>query len=242
MQKELKCPCCESVLVVTHQDRYESLDEHVSNPNGTPSLKDGYQCLNHFCAANNIQAVWTEDGEMYTPSLPEGITSTVAHKMVKSTSKTGFSNAINSWSENWEMLKEKEKRGTRKITLLSKRYVFIPIYEGDDRVHKLKRIKVEVWKKEDNGWVHHHPFIPMFKYKIKDFKRNLKMSRKGDMNATQACIEHIQSRTRWGTEDSRMHARAFSWAVNLLYPNVCKEVFRRWMDDEDRKKTNNSRR
>ena len=39
------CPYCGSPLVKSgNQRRMETLSEHVSNPNGTPSLKDEYVC------------------------------------------------------------------------------------------------------------------------------------------------------------------------------------------------------
>ena len=63
MERKIKCPCCDSVLVVTHQERYQDLSEHVSNPNRQPSMKDGYQCPNTDCIANICDVAWIEDGD-----------------------------------------------------------------------------------------------------------------------------------------------------------------------------------
>ncbi len=45
----MKCPKCKHELEVTRQERLETLGEHVCDPNGTPSLKDLYQCVNIKC-------------------------------------------------------------------------------------------------------------------------------------------------------------------------------------------------
>jgi len=57
------CPICKSELVVTGQERLETLDEHVSNPN-EPSLKNKYECLNKECSGYD-RFMWDEDGDLY---------------------------------------------------------------------------------------------------------------------------------------------------------------------------------
>jgi len=60
----MKCPCCKSELVEWKQLRLETLEEHVFDPNGNPSLKMAYRCSDEACVTNpNIY--WNEFGERY---------------------------------------------------------------------------------------------------------------------------------------------------------------------------------
>lgn len=61
----MKCPICEKELVVTGQERLETLDEHVCSPNDEPCLKDKYECVNRFCSAYGM-FMWNEYGELYS--------------------------------------------------------------------------------------------------------------------------------------------------------------------------------
>jgi hypothetical protein len=65
MYENWRCPLCEQRLLPTHVGRYESLDEHVSNPNGTPSAKPGMQCTNKHCLSYELGCVWSAEGEVY---------------------------------------------------------------------------------------------------------------------------------------------------------------------------------
>lgn len=61
----MKCPNCKTELEVTGQERLETLSEHVSNPNGTPSLKNLWQCVNTDCKCFRAFG-WNDDGEFYS--------------------------------------------------------------------------------------------------------------------------------------------------------------------------------
>lgn len=58
----MKCPACRTELVKTSKYRAQSLEEHVCNPNGTPSMKQMYGCPNTDCKCNAI-IDWTGEGE-----------------------------------------------------------------------------------------------------------------------------------------------------------------------------------
>lgn len=60
----MRCPKCYSKLITEHQLPLETLLEHVSDPNGTPCLKDAYHCANHKCELYVI-AIWDEWGDSY---------------------------------------------------------------------------------------------------------------------------------------------------------------------------------
>ena len=60
----MKCPVCLTELKVTGKARLETTAEHVCDPNGTPSMKDKYECLNKGCMAFG-KCCWDEWGGWY---------------------------------------------------------------------------------------------------------------------------------------------------------------------------------
>ena len=150
----MRCPCCEKLLVVTHQERYESTEEHVSNPNGFVSLKDGYQCLNEFCAANNLRAVWISDGEIFMDP-PDGVKNTVAHRVVESMSKSGMYYALDSWSHSYNKMIKEQKAKTISIRFGKFRFEFVPkyksYYDKNTTEYRLRLFvrKIRIWKYND---------------------------------------------------------------------------------------------
>jgi hypothetical protein len=59
----MRCCCCKSELVVTHQDYYLSTYEEYMS--GEIALKNGHQCINNECVANALNIVWTPDGSIH---------------------------------------------------------------------------------------------------------------------------------------------------------------------------------
>jgi len=153
-EKDLFCPCCEEQLTVTHRDRYQDISEHVSNPNGYVSSKDGYQCLNIWCVAHAMGAIWIENGDMYV-SPPDGIKSAIASKIVKQCSKIGTEHPKGSWMHNYELGKKLIKAKTKTFNINKCRIVISPKEKGYNfseeeqyKPHRWKR-KIELWKRED---------------------------------------------------------------------------------------------
>lgn len=59
----MACPLCQYGLVLGLRAKYETLGEHVSNPNRDVPSKQGYRCVNAFCIAARAGYHWLEDGE-----------------------------------------------------------------------------------------------------------------------------------------------------------------------------------
>jgi len=62
------CPVCESPVEITSQEQYETLGEHVTNPNAESHPKrDAYRCTNKECICNHPDhnVFWNYNGEMY---------------------------------------------------------------------------------------------------------------------------------------------------------------------------------
>jgi len=62
----MKCPLCETELVVTGQREFETLIEHCSDPNMEEyPLRDVYQCTNVDCLCFVNDMFWNDYGETY---------------------------------------------------------------------------------------------------------------------------------------------------------------------------------
>ena len=74
----MKCPCCKTELLAWKRLPLETLEEHVMDPNGIPTIKTAYRCPNIKCPTNGEKftaepkVFWNEDGELYGDS--KGIT------------------------------------------------------------------------------------------------------------------------------------------------------------------------
>jgi hypothetical protein len=172
----MRCPICENVLEVTHQDRYESLDEHVSS--SLPSLKDGYQCMYRYCIANNFNAVWIKDGDLFLDPI-ESISSVVAHDVIKKLSITGLPYALDSWNNTYHLFLTEQTRRTKTFNFKKIEIKIIPkykqVYIENDKISKYKKLpfryKIELYKHtSDNCKFIITPFYVSIKWKLNKFE------------------------------------------------------------------------
>lgn len=170
----LKCPCCLSDLKVTHQDRYETLIEHVEERK--PSLKDGYQCPNEKCAAYEYNGVWIEDGDFWIKEPPAGTSYEVAEKQIECHSLTGRTFAVNSWQDGYERYREDQKRRTVSLDLFWFIFQFVPLYKKLDGINEWKRTgqwRRTIMRRVDQGrYVHFMTFWDIFFSELKEYRDN----------------------------------------------------------------------
>jgi len=231
MKPKIKCPCCEKDLEITHKERYEDLSEHVSDPNGIPSIKNGYQCMNEYCIANNLNCSWIEDGEIYI-NPPEGIKWTVAHRIIERASVSGMYWALNSWNHYYGLGKKKTKKRTIKINLIKWKINIIPKEKGwnypeDERYNpSWWRYKIEIWKKTgDHSYVNLIPVHTMVIFCIKKFNRNYKLWKENhNDHVFKELKNEIYCKTSWGENDDRFYAKVSSFLVNFLYHRKCRKI------------------
>ena len=62
---DMFCPVCRKELVEWEMLPLETLDEHVCNPNGEPSMKMAYRCSDENCVTRTRNIFWNDIGEMY---------------------------------------------------------------------------------------------------------------------------------------------------------------------------------
>lgn len=228
----MRCPCCLKDLIITHRERYQDLSEHVSNPNGLPSMKDGYQCTDEYCVANNLNCTWIEDGGIYIDP-PEGVKWTVAHRIIEKSSTTGMYYALDSWEHYYNLGKKKIEKRTLLLNFHFFKVKIFPKDKGWDYPMETRhnpslfRYKVEYWKRDKaNG--HYIMVIPisrMVVFCIKNFNRNFsRWKETGDLNSSKDALNEALCISPWGAKDERLYAKISSFIIQLIYPRKVKAL------------------
>ena len=233
-KKSIYCPVCKSKLEVTHRDRYEDLTEHVSNPNGTPSMKDGYQCTNvDWCEAALLNFTWIQDGDCYAKP-PEGVSWSEANKRLKDASVSGMEFALNSWNHYYNLGKKRIE--DRKISFTVGKYkIYIKPKEKGYKYPDHKqympstfRWEYQIWKKSENmsGYTSIVPTHRMVSYLIRSFNSSYKSAiynPEKNRNSIKECMDRINC-TQWGTKDGRAFAKISSFLIKVIYHRKCARI------------------
>ncbi len=231
----MRCPCCEKPLEVTHRERYQDLSEHVSNPNGDPSMKDGYQCVNKYCIANNLRCTWIEDGDIFTHP-PKGINYTVASDVIKKCSVSGTPYALDSWQHYYELGKIRKKKRSKDIYIFNWMIKIEPKDKGwdypeDERYNpSWWRYSISYYRKKngDTGYTSVIPIITMFKFVTSKFHSDYESWTKNkDTNKSsfRECFTLISGKNYWGEdEDAPLYKKMARIWIEFFYPNKCKDI------------------
>ena len=234
MADNIFCPVCKCQLHVTHSARYESREEHISNPNGPFSMKDGYQCTNvSWCEASYLNYTWIHDGDYYS-NPPEGISYSEASKRLKAASVSGMGYALNSWEHYYELGKlnvDKRKKtvhiGKYMIKIEPKTYGYdYPI----EKQYMPRRFgwKFEFFQKTSDGcYTNIIPTYRMVRYCLRQFDMNYRSIKQNSSSSNGSIKEALSmiNCTNWGrTPDDRLYAKISSFLVKLFYPKKVKYV------------------
>jgi len=227
----LHCSCCQTELVITHYDRYETIDEHVSL--SQPSVKPGYQCTNEYCVANNLGVTWIEDGDFFLDP-PLGVKSSVAKKILEKVALENVLEAIGSWSRDHQLQKLYSEKNKKSVSLLNWKIDFDPPYpqKGSSifqEILRFKNWKIDIWKKEDLGFVKVTPFWVMVKFSVSQFHRAYAGFETSD-NDLKSCYQEIVGLTTWGTKDVRFYAKFASVWLKIFYPLKCRKVLKKYKE------------
>jgi hypothetical protein len=115
-------------------------------------MKDGYQCMNEYCIANNLRCTWISDGEIFIDP-PKGISRTVAHRTIEKSSVSEMYYALDSWMHHYEFGKKEIKKRSKVINAFNYRIEIKPKEKGwkypEDQRYRpsLFRYNFEFWKK-----------------------------------------------------------------------------------------------
>ena len=238
MKELLLCPICQERLEITHQDRYESLDEHVSDPNGTPSMKDGYECSNENCKSRKAGAVWTSDGSLYLVHTRREIDYAEASKIMEENCKDGIDSAIGSWQRSYDEVEKKRKKNTIKINLHWIMIEIEPRYYQDfdetpetmaqsigmERKAKYRwKFAGRLWrwykKREKGSYVSFSPVWDIFKYKRSEFKRLYHKALQKNERALRSLMKIVNDTAGWSDthKENRYWYRVANRMMRIWY-------------------------
>lgn len=219
--EKIFCTCCDSELVVTHQGRYPDPAEHASDPNGVPSLKDGYQCENKDCIAHAAKTIWLLDGDWFTGERPPEIERDVLLDCLKK--KYGTRYAVNSFSFHYSRGQDIIKKKTRTIRIFKLMIKIAPKELGwkhpmEKRYfpHPWKKV-VSFWKHSTHGWLLVIPFWKMARYSVRSFKQDYsKWEKDRNKYAKEDACEKAFG-IRFGAKDSRFYAKIASLWIQIFH-------------------------
>lgn len=204
------CPICRTELVVTGQDRLETLSEHVCDPNGTPSMKDKYECPNSSCKAFGVLC-WNDWGERY------GSTREITDDLFIGNNDAPFGSFQR--KANVEISKKDENHSLFGIEtrwgLIEVVYKYTSNTDGDI-LSKKRTYQIWIKDRKGCGYIIHTLGIHMLIFCVKDFHRKIKWNRLDK--------EDLYPRTwdkRWWKKLSCWYSRMF---LRLFKPVVFKKL------------------
>ena len=199
----LSCPVCSEEIVVTKHKRYESLCEHVSDPNGLPSIKPGYTCLNVSCIANQMDATWTEDGALYMVGTRD------EYDTIKSLSSSGTYYAKRSWEEGYEKMIMKQKKFTIKFNFWFYLLVIEPQYrqtsiEQFNYTWELRKIKFSWYKRNSDGsYIGVFTFWNLLFFTNRTVTDNFNAAMAGNKYSLNQLNQILTDTSGWGSKETR---------------------------------------
>lgn len=227
-ENSIYCPVCEQELAVTHQDRYEDLSEHVSNPNGRPSMKDGYQCVNKKCFVSESHYAWILDGDLFV--LKDRYKSNkISEIKLKKFSKSGDTWALNSFNHYYHKGKKTVEEKKKTITLGKFKIDIEPKEYGWDYSQEKRYMpkpfswKFSYWIKTGDhtyqSWIPHHRMIL---HCIRNFNTSYRayISNGTKYNLSE-CSRLMSGLNYFDTKDERFYSKASSLIIRIIYPGKC---------------------
>lgn len=227
-EEKIYCPVCKSPLVVTHTGRYEDLSEHVTNPNGEPSLKEGYQCTNvEWCEISSLKFTWILDGDCFA-NPPEGYSYGEALRKLKSLSSTGMPYALNSFNHYYHAGEARTSKWKKTFEIGKYRISFIPKPWGY-RFPNFKRYnpcwykwKIELWKRTSGDYYTSIvPIFTMIRFSVSKFLSDYRSSIYNPTRnkfSIKECLALIKN------EDPRTYRKIASFLVRTFFPSKCKVI------------------
>jgi hypothetical protein len=218
----IKCPCCLSDLEVTHQDRYETLIEHVEERE--PSMKDGYQCPNSFCKAYEMNGVWIEEGDFWIKEPPALMNYIEAEEEVEKHSFTGTTFAVNSFADGYHRYNEDKKNREVSLNLWWFIFTWTPLYQNIEGTNEWKRTgkwKRTIMRRASEGrYIHFMTFWDIFFFELEVYKTNYSKAIAKDENALEIMQANIRNENIWGLKEDRFWWKLARFTVCwILFPN-----------------------
>lgn len=152
----MKCPICFTDLSIGEKQKYETLSDHVCDPNGDLPYRITFVCENKTCKLHQ-NSFWDSEGEFYTSlsfSEVDDIFNVPESDRWTDTNKNSCHAAMGSFARKvWFEVSYKEQ--TKKIFFGKYGFFIKAIIEADDDGNILKRrYKIEWLEKDGNGCIY----------------------------------------------------------------------------------------
>jgi len=227
----MRCPICGSELVEGMGRRYETLEEHVSDPNGTPSLKPTYVCENTQykyplsdkktnCPFQH-SIFWDIMGDFY---VLKGFGDTIQEHedfLKNQLAHNQMFQARDSHSRKMQIDVYKKKK-IELFRLFRWRWAIDFKFTGDEDGNVVRRRPhIQMFSTDDNGnsWTYTTTFITSFLHNVNMFKNILKRYREYSSNkyVQDELKKEFDPLPEW---DTRFYRRFYKWYIHIFYKDV----------------------
>jgi len=219
IEEPMFCPRCLSPLILGKDLRvYETIVEHVTNPNGFPIPKEFYICSNNSCLTRKYGIFWDFYGDNYSDNL----------LMDETLFVLDCSKAINSNSRKYKL--EIRKRNTILLNIFLIR-IDLEGYPIVDKLGiKIKgyRYKIVILIKKGNVYTYYIPGIKKFFSCINDFNKKYKVLLN---NPKQKNIIDILGYLEYRSWDKRWWRLLSIWILNKQHPGL-KDLLKNSLEKE----------
>lgn len=211
---KMRCPICKSELIVTGQERLETLLEHVSNPNGTPCLKNKFECSNESCSSKNV-VFWNEGGELY---IHKNENAYEKYNVLEFIDKNNGSFGTISRKINIEIGKNDEnfyfnKNGKYRIFV---KYKYMS-NENGDILNRKRKYELHIYNKKNNEYIQYVSGISLFIFIMKEFHYSIKSYNKGNTNAIYNIKDTLNGSGNWWKSFPAFYAK---WYLKFKNINI----------------------
>lgn len=207
------CPCCKAPLEESGLERLETIEEHVCDPNGIPSMKMGYRCSDATCLTRKHNVIWNEGGERY------GGLSDNNELLDEKSFIDGNDSPFGTLSRKLNVEIYKKGLPSRKELFIIGDIKFLLEFEynADENGNVLrKRWRLSKWKRDRGGWI-------SYEFPIVSFWRGVKDGWKGGMRMTMRRAELREK----GYDISKFKMNGID-KINFQLPNWDKRWWRVW--------------
>lgn len=222
----MKCPVCEKILIPGKKERYETLCDHVSDPNKEDyPERNTYVCPNEYCIFYE-NAFWDDMGDLYTKRSLDYRIMSVLRQFNK---KNENMSALNSFAYKNSI--EGYYSNNRQDIYIGKKWRLAWYWNvtADDNGNILKKqFRFQIFRRDKkmDGWIYHTLGINMFLHIISAFKYSYKLYKK-DPNSRYAqedLYEKFHHSENW--PDREWWRKAAQQYLRIRYWRIYKDILK----------------
>ena len=199
------------------QERFETLCDHVSDPNnerGLP-LRPTFICSNKKCPLEDGEIIfWDEMGDVYIENY---VFYEELNKNLKYVASQNILEAQNSFARKLTRQNTLDNIRTKLLTLKKWKWELRAHHACNEKGICVKRkFYIQTYKKNDPGWIYYSGFWRMLVFCIKQFNRNLKQYKENPSEwSRKELLEAFEPLKEWQKEDN--YRKVFHWYVTTFY-------------------------